>query len=129
MEKWWPILFGLEALRVHEHPMVAKKELGLKIVTRFHSPESALQAKQNWEKQFSEKQVPDNIPSYSLVADEPLWQLLKNAKLAASNSEARRMIQQGAVSFEGEKILDEATVLTQPGVIKYGKRNYLRLNL
>jgi tyrosyl-tRNA synthetase len=125
MQKWQETLFCTEAFL--EHPMEAKKQLGEKIVTRFHSTDAAVQARQNWEKQFSEKQVPENIPTYSLVANEPLWQLLKNAKLAPSSSEARRMIQQGAVSFEGEKISDEKTVLTQTGVIKYGKRHYLRL--
>lgn len=125
MQKWQETLFCTEVFS--EHPMEAKKQLGEKIVTRFHSKDAATQARQNWEKQFSEKQVPENIPTYRLVANEPLWQLLKNAKLAPSSSEARRMIQQGAVSFEGEKISDEKTVLTQPGVIKYGKRHYLRL--
>lgn len=125
MQKWQKILFIGDDFS--EHPMEAKKQLGEKIVTRFHSSKAATQARQNWEKQFSEKQVPENIPTYRLVTNEPLWQLLKNAKLAPSSSEARRMIQQGAVSFEGEKISDEKTVLTQPGVIKYGKRHYLRL--
>lgn len=127
MQKWYPILFTLES--DSQHPMESKKQLGEKIVTRFHSAEAATQTRQDWEKQFSEKQVPDNIPSYQLVADEPLWQLLKNSTLASSSSEARRMIQQGAVSFEGEKITDEKTVLTQTGVIKYGKRQYLRVSL
>ncbi|MBX7157585.1 MAG: tyrosine--tRNA ligase [Verrucomicrobiae bacterium] len=125
MQKWQKILFIGDDFS--DHPMEAKKQLGEKIVTRFHSADAATQARQNWEKQFSEKQVPENIPTYHLVANEPLWQLLKNAKLAPSSSEARRMIQQGAVSFEGEKISDEKTVLTQPGVIKYGKRHYLKL--
>lgn len=127
MQKWYQILFTLES--DSQHPMESKKQLGEKIVARFHSTEAATQARQDWEKQFSEKQVPDNIPSYNLVANEPLWQLLKNSGLAASSSEARRMIQQGAVSFDGEKNTDEKTVLTQTGVIKYGKRQYLRVSL
>ena len=129
MQKWWKILFNLESTNTSQHPMEAKKQLGVKIVASFHSDEVATQARQNWEKQFSEKQVPENIPVYRLVTNEPLWQLLKNSKLAPSSSEARRMIQQGAVSFEEEKLTDEKTVLSQPGVIKYGKRHYLRLSL
>ena len=127
MKKWWPTLFNSEAVDISSHPMESKKELGVKIVTRFHSTEVAIQARQNWEKQFSEKQVPDNIPTYSLVASEPLWQLLKNSGLSASSSEARRMIQQGAVSFEGQKLTDEKTILSEIGVIKYGKRHFLKL--
>ncbi len=128
MRRWYQVLLTREC-DPSAHPMESKKQLAAQITARFHGEDAAAQARASWEKQFSQREIPEDMPSYRLVAGEPLWQLLKNAGLAPSGSEARRMVKQGAVSLDQNKLADENQVLAAPGIVKYGKRSYLKLEL
>jgi tyrosyl-tRNA synthetase len=126
MDRWYRLLPGRERDGA-VHPMEAKKQLAGWIVEKFHDAASAVEARAGWERQFSQRETPEEMPSRQLVPGEMLWQLLKNSGLASSGAEARRMIQQGAVSLDGTKLSDPQHVIETPGVLKYGKRHHLRL--
>jgi len=108
------------------HPKEAKLQLAEKIVSRFYSNEDSKNARHNFESTFSQHQVPDNIEELKLKGDEEVIELLMQAKLAPSKNEARRLIQQKAVTLDGE-ILGSEHDKVHKGVLKVGKRRFLRL--
>jgi len=116
------------------HPMEAKKRLAAWIVDRFHGEGAGEAARAAFEAQFAKGQVPDDVPEAEMPADgDGLWiaRALSQAGLTASNGEAIRLIRQGALSIDGEKVADKDLRL-QPGgpyLIKLGKRRYLRLTV
>lgn len=116
----------------HTHPMAAKSELAKEIISRFHDAESAAEAEQSWQAQFSQRQVPDDIAEHAVQSAEPIWlpKLLAHVGLVASSSEGRRRIKAGAVQVDGDKVTDEQAKLS-PGtyVIKAGKRAWARVTV
>ncbi len=115
------------------HPMEAKKQLASLIVSRFHSEEAGQQAREGFESQFAKKEIPDDIPEKTIAAEDgALWivKALSEGGLTASNGEAMRMIKQGAVSVDGEKITDKDTQLEAGSyLLKVGKRKFLQLTV
>jgi len=116
------------------HPMEAKKQLAAMIVDRFHGENEGERARQGFEKQFSNKQVPEDVPEVSLPCeDRSLWiaRALTQCGLTQSNGEAIRLVKQGALSIDGDKISDKDLQL-QPGgpyLIRLGKRRFLNLKI
>ncbi|MCD4781469.1 MAG: tyrosine--tRNA ligase [Candidatus Omnitrophica bacterium] len=109
------------------HPKEAKLQLGENIVSQFYDAFKARAAREMFEKTFSRRQYPDDMPIYVLrIEGELLLDILSSTKLIPSKSEGRRLINQGAVSHEGYKIVDESWK-PQKGVVKVGKRRFLRL--
>jgi len=123
---------GVDSGRIH--PKEAKKQLARELTARFHSAEAALQAEQNFEKVFQQGGIPDDVPEYTCAAQEPvaLPQLLTEAGLVKSTSEARRMIAQSAVSIDGEKVTDIHLEIA-PGagkmLVKVGKRRFCEISI
>jgi tyrosyl-tRNA synthetase len=117
------------------HPKQAKVDLAKTIITGFHSAEAARAAHEHFERVFSQHRVPDDIPVARLALHEEhlLVKVLKDAGVAASNGEARRLISQGAVEMDGERVSDPEFRLkaTEKGdrVFKVGKRKFLRVVL
>ncbi|HPR64716.1 MAG TPA: tyrosine--tRNA ligase [Thermoanaerobaculia bacterium] len=115
------------------HPKDAKVALAKSIVADFHSREAADEAHAEFERIFREGQVPTDMPEHTLPASEPrmVVHLLKDLDLCPSNAESRRMIAQGAVSINGEKVSDEGLTLEpKPGdilTLKVGKRRWARV--
>lgn len=114
------------------HPKDAKVQLALEMVTRFHNPEAAEAAKRNFEQVFARGELPDEIEEKTIASEgESIWlpKLLQAAGLVKSSSEGRRMIEQGAVSVEGEKMSDpEARVsCAHPLLLQVGKRRFCRV--
>ncbi|MGI6657006.1 MAG: tyrosine--tRNA ligase [Desulfobulbus sp.] len=114
------------------HPKAVKVQLARELVTRFHNAEAADEAERGFEQVFARGELPDEIEEVQLAAgDEPVWlpRLLLDAGLVTSTSDGRRMIQQHAVSIDGEKVVDvEATVPAQGEVLlKVGKRRFCRV--
>jgi tyrosyl-tRNA synthetase len=113
------------------HPMEVKKQLARELTARFHNAAEALAAEENFAKVFSRGGLPDEIPELRLPAGEPLplANLLVAAKLVGSTSEGRRMLTQGAVSVDGEKIDDINGRVVAEGeiLIKVGKRRFCRV--
>jgi tyrosyl-tRNA synthetase len=88
------------------HPKQAKVELATTIVTDFHGGEAASHAAEQFERRFSRKELPTDVPTVELDQDEwnaPLAKRLVRCGLADSMSDARRKIQQGGVRVNGEK--------------------------
>ncbi|MDQ6988401.1 MAG: tyrosine--tRNA ligase [Mariprofundaceae bacterium] len=115
------------------HPMEAKKQLASLIVARFHGEDAGKEARAGFENQFAKKEVPDDIPEQMIAAEDgQLWivKALSAGGLTTSNGEAMRMIKQGAVSVDGEKIKDKDMQLELGSyLLKVGKRKFLQLKV
>ena len=114
------------------HPKDVKSQLAFELVARYHGPEAADKAKKQFEAQFSRGETPEDIPEYLLSQYDGdkvyLPKLLKESGLVKSNSEARRLIKQGAVSLDGTKVSqDEVDRPAQGTILKVGKRRFLKL--
>jgi len=114
MWDWWLLLTDkrpaeIEALKAG-HPMEAKKSLAGDIVSQFHGSAAAAGAEERWVRKFSERRRDDSTAVSTPVAptegEEPLARILVREGLCASNKEAQRKIQEGAVSVDGEKVSD-----------------------
>lgn len=99
----------IAALKNDVHPRDAKLELSREIVARFHGASAAEGAKNDFIAQFREKKIPSDLPEIKLVAPEGLLigNVLKEAGMVSSTSDAMRMINSGAVRIDGERINDE----------------------
>ncbi len=116
------------------NPRDIKVAFAQEIVTRFHDRTAAVKALADFEARFKQGQVPGDIPERTLsIGGEPIpfYQVLKQAGLTASTSEAMRMIEQGGVKLDGQKVSDKALKLEGRGpfVIQVGKRKFVRVLL
>jgi tyrosyl-tRNA synthetase len=114
------------------HPMEAKKQLAEMIVSRFHGEDQGRKAREEFERVFSQHRLPEDIPAKTLEAEDGglgIARALTRAGLPQSNGEAIRLIKQGALSVNGEKITDKDYHLLPGGpyLIRLGKRRFLRL--
>ena len=111
------------------HPKAIKQDLAVEIVSDFHSRAEAEAARDRFDAVFAKGAVPDEIPSFSAPPTLRLLDLLTSAGLAGSRSEGRRLIAQGAVSFDGNRVLQDLPVAPPPGgaVLRVGKRRFLRV--
>jgi len=115
-----------------QHPMEVKKQLAVRLVDRFHGEGAGQQAREEFERVFSQSKLPSDIPDVELVADGGhLWvaQALTKSGLTKSNGEAIRLIRHGALSIDEAKVADKDYQLSPGGpyLIKLGKRRYVRL--
>lgn len=109
------------------NPRDAKMRLAREIVTLYHNDKKAKKAEEHFIKLFQKQEVPDDMPSVKLKKGQKLLDLIADKKLVASKSEARRMMQQNAVSFNDEKITDIEFTIGEKGIIKVGKRRFLEV--
>ncbi len=114
------------------NPMEWKKRLGSEIVKLYHSQKDAEKAQVEFEKVFSKKELPEKIEVFQLKTDKPtIWivKLLTETGLCSSSSEARRLIKQGGVYIDNQKVEDENLQVETKGekLIKVGKRKFLRV--
>jgi tyrosyl-tRNA synthetase len=117
MWTWWLLLTDklpreIEAMK-QGHPMDSKKALAREIVGQFHGQAEAKAAEERWTRRFSERSVENapEVPVPATAGPEPLAKLLAERGLAGSRKEAERLIQQGAVSLDGEKVSDPRLAL------------------
>ncbi len=116
------------------NPRDVKVQLAQEIVARFHGQAAAVDALADFEARFRQGAIPDDIADVAIVVDGDaigLVQVLKQAGLTASTSEAMRMIEQGGVKIDGVKIEDKGLLLVRqpPFVVQVGKRKFARVNL
>jgi len=112
------------------HPRRAKAALAGRIVAAYHDPAAAESASAEFDRVFAERQTPTEMPEVAVPAGPVgLVELIVAAGFAASNSEARRLIRQNAVSIDGEKISDvKARVAPKDGqILRVGKRRFGRI--
>jgi len=116
------------------NPRDAKFELGQEIVARFHSESAAEAAKKEFISRFQQGAMPDAIPEVTLESRDGqlgIAHLLKGAALVSSTSEAFRMIKQGAVKIDGQRIEDRSLQIASGSnnVYQVGKRKFARVRL
>ncbi|AEH51909.1 tyrosine--tRNA ligase [Pseudothermotoga thermarum] len=112
------------------NPRDVKMRLAFEITKFFHGEEEAKSAEEEFIRIFREKELPTDIPVVTLDKDEvELVELLVNLNVASSRSEARRLITQGGVRLDDEKILDihAKIILDRERILKVGKRNFFKL--
>lgn len=114
------------------NPRDLKRRLARELVTLYHSAEAAQAAEAEFDRVFVKKDVPNEIPEVALAAHGggiDIIELLTATKLVASKGEARRMIAQGAVSINGERVADEKAFIPLQAdiVVKVGKRKFMRV--
>jgi len=116
------------------NPRDVKVGFAQEIVARFHGAAAAKAALAEFEARFRQGEIPDEMPEFSITVGSEtvtLAQVLKHAGLTASTSEALRMIEQGGVRMNGEKVSDRAAELPrgEPLVLQVGKRKFARVTL
>ncbi|HEX4948083.1 MAG TPA: tyrosine--tRNA ligase [Blastocatellia bacterium] len=116
------------------HPRDVKSDLAKKLVTDFHSQEAAHQAEAEFTRRFREHQAPTDIETREVTITEPnikLIDLIVQTELAPSKAEARRLIGQGGVKLNGEKIGDVMVTLnpaeTREVLLQVGKLRFLKI--
>ncbi|WP_118830927.1 tyrosine--tRNA ligase [Salinibacter ruber] len=117
------------------NPRAAKAQLARRIVEMYHGEEAADRAEEHFEQTVVEGGVPDDLPEYTPTpedgAEVGLLNLMRHADLTDSNSEGRRMIEQGAVTIDEEKVTDTGRYIDvaeeAPFVLQVGKRRFARI--
>ena len=114
------------------HPKEVKQELARRLVADHHGAAAARAAEEEFARVFAAGGVPDEVPEAAVAAGLPLFKQLAAAGLAASNAEARRLVEQGAVTIEGEPAGDPFLQLparAEGYLVKVGKRRFARLRV
>jgi tyrosyl-tRNA synthetase len=118
------------------NPVVVKRRMAREIVSEFHNAQAAREAEEAFLRQFSQRQLPTEMPEYTLHEPTSIVDLLIASKLAASRNEARRLVQQGGVRFypNGEASseqritdVDFIVPVEEGSVLRAGKLNYIRI--
>ena len=139
MENYYTLLTDIPVGKISEiinpdktHPKDAKVELAKTIIAQFYDTEAAEAAAEQFDKVFAKSQLPDDIPEVAIAPEAiAASKLLQHCKLVSSGGEAKRMIKQGGVSINGEKVTDPNNQVT-PGegmVVQVGKRKFAQLKV
>lgn len=138
MLRYYELLSALDAAYVQAitdgrmHPMEAKKQLATELVTRFHDAGAAESAAADFALRFQRRELPSEIATFVWSAPEAqVWicHLLRTTGLTRSASEARRLIQQGGVRVDSERVVDSDLKIQAQGetVVQVGKRRVLKI--
>jgi tyrosyl-tRNA synthetase len=109
------------------HPRDVKMKLAREIVEIFHDPPSAARAEENFVRVFQQRDMPEDMPEYSLVSGQSVLDVLEASGLVQSRSEGRRLIAQNGVRLDGEVLDDPNQPFPNPGVLRAGKRRFTRV--
>ncbi|MEQ3659237.1 MAG: tyrosine--tRNA ligase [Glaciecola sp.] len=117
-----------------KNPRDVKIALAQELIARFHTEQDAEAALQDFIQRFQKNAIPDDMPEFEFALEDDgiaIGNLLKQANLVASTSDAMRMIKQGAVKIDGEKVSDTRFKIEQAGeaVYQVGKRKFARITL
>ena len=141
MSKYFELITDLEPVEITEikkdlhagtlHPRDAKMLLAKTIVRMYHGEAEAEKAEQQFITIFQKGAMPDNIPTLDWTEKDPelLVQILVDLQLLSSKSEARKMIQNGGIRINGEKVEDTDLIVsvTKELIIQVGKRKFVKL--
>ena len=111
------------------NPRDSKRLLGRSLVELYYNRDLALQAEQHFDQVIVNKDNPDDMSEFSLKKDMKIIEVLHSSDLVSSKSEARRLLNQGAIRIEGEKVSDIDMILSNGTeyIIKVGKRRFLKV--
>lgn len=109
------------------HPMEAKKRLAVEIVTRYWGAQAGADARENFEKVFSNKENPEDMPEF-ISGSKSLLDIIRELDFAPSNGEAKRTAKQGGVYLDNERI-ENLDMIPSAGehILKVGKRKFARI--
>jgi len=130
--RWTPEQINelLEAVERGEvHPMEAKKKLAWEIVSIFDGDEAADKAAAHFARVHQQRQLPQEMPTCALTGPTNVVDIIHGAGFAPSKSQARRLVQQGAVKLDGERVtaIETEIEVENEAVLQVGKRRFLRL--
>ena len=111
------------------NPRDLKRELARELVSLYHDNDAALTAEKEFDALFIQKDEPDDMPEYKLAEPEKIIGIMVENGMVASNGEGKRLISQGGVRLDREKV-DDIHLTIEPGknmVLKVGKRKFLRI--
>ena len=116
------------------YPKAAKQRLARIIAAGFHGEEAADAAAQEFDNFFREGGLPDDIAEHGFDGAEPAWivRMIRECGFASSNGEARRLLAQGAVSLDGERVTSDEATVPNDGVerlLKVGKRRFAKVKV
>lgn len=110
------------------HPKEAKLNLAENITRCYHSSDLAKKAREDFHQVFSQRELPGDLPVYKLRGETSnIIDILIDSGLVGSKNEARRLIKQGGVSLDGDKLANEDIIIDKQGILKVGKRHFLKL--
>lgn len=111
------------------HPMEEKKKLALQIVSELHDKNTALKAAENFKKTIQKKEMPEDMPTIHIKdKSQSIIEILIETNLSESKSEAKRLINQNAVTINNEKITDPDSKIKE-GILKVGKHKFIKVTL
>jgi tyrosyl-tRNA synthetase len=111
------------------HPKEAKLALAEQVVERYHGKGAALKEREEFNKVFSRKDIPDNLEEY-LIGDTSLKlsELLVSSGMISSKNEARRLIEQGGIKMDSQKVESDLTIgFSKPFILQVGKRKFKKI--
>ena len=128
MLKYYELLTDEDLNSVKQmHPKEAKVKLAKMIITQYHSAQSAENEAQEFARVFSQKENPSQMVSFSTSGTLTIKEILIDKKLVSSGNELRRLIKEGAVSFDNQKIDKEDFMPKSSGILKVGSRRFLKV--
>ncbi len=128
MYKYYELLTDFDLLAVKgSHPKEAKERLAEIIISQYYNMDAARKARSEFVNVFKNKETPEDLPVFEIKESKKIIDLLMGSGIAKSKNEARRLVQQGGVIFNEEKIIDENFIVLFPGVLKVGSRRFLKI--
>lgn len=109
------------------HPRDAKMKLAYEIVAIYHDEKAAKKAEAAFVRLFQKSKVPEDMPEYTLGEDKTVLDVLADSELVKSRGQGRRMLKQNAVSLDDKKLTDPFEPFPGPGVLRVGKRRFVRV--
>ncbi|MCM8796779.1 MAG: tyrosine--tRNA ligase [Candidatus Omnitrophica bacterium] len=128
MFKYYELLTSEDlSLIKNMHPKEAKIRLAKIIIAQYYSQKEAEEEALEFERVFAQKESPSDMRVYQLSAARKVMDIVLDSGLVASKNEFRRLISQGGVYFDGQRIDKEDTLITKTGILKLGKRRFLKV--
>lgn len=128
MFKYYELLTDEDLKKVKSmHPKEAKLELAGYIVSQYYGAQAGVKEKEEFQRVFGSKELPQDMPEYKLKSNEKIVSVLLSSGLVKSGNEARRLIKQQAVLFDDAKIANEDFVIENNGILKVGNRRFLKV--
>jgi len=109
------------------NPMVLKKRLAGEIITQLYDKTEAGKAEESFTSVFQKHEIPEDIQQYEAVSGTDIRDILLQANLVKSRSEANRLLNQGAISIDGEKITSSTAPYNNESIIKVGKHRFVKI--
>ncbi len=111
------------------HPRDVKDRMAASVVERYHDADAAAAARHEFQRVFQQREIPEDVPDVSMTYPSTLIDMLRTAGFSSSNNEARRLVQQGGVRIDGERVndLDSELTFAEPVILQAGRRRFARL--